>query len=162
MNNRCVSLAVLWVLVAAGCSRSTSPARAGQPASFDLYFVTLNPAHPPGEPIGCGDVLVHERQAITKDATPRSPLERAVRAQLTAKPPAGAINRVADLHIALRSISTHDGQATVVLEPFSMGGECDAPRVAAQLTRLVEQFKAFDRVNLMVGDRTLAQYLSLR
>jgi hypothetical protein len=147
-------------LALTGCSKSPPPTRVSQPTSFNLYFVTLNPAHPPGEAIGCGDVLIGERQTIADRTKTR--LERAVRAQLVAKPPAGAVNRLADLHVSLRSIDVDGRRATIVLEPFAMGGECDAPRVEAQLTRLVGQFTGFDRVDLMVDGRTLSQYLSLR
>lgn len=160
MRLRVAHVAVFCWLALAGCSKSAPPARVSEPTSFNLYFVVLNPAHPPGEAIGCGDVLISERQTVA-DHT-KAPLERAVRAQLVAKPPAGAINRLADLHVSLRSIGVDGRHATIVLDPFAMGGECDAPRIDAQLTRLVGQFAGFDRVDLMVGGRTLSQYLSLR
>lgn len=160
---RCALIGAFCVCAAAACSNQPSPARtAERTTSFTLYFVALNPAHPPGEPIGCGDVLVSERRTVSSAAPAESPLEAAVRAQLTATPPAGTINRLADLHVTLQSVNVAGRRATIVLAPFPLGGECDNPRVEAQLTRVTGQFHQFDRVEILVGSKTMTQYLSLR
>ncbi|MDE3156496.1 MAG: hypothetical protein KGN76_15440 [Acidobacteriota bacterium] len=153
---------VLAIALGGTAVRAGAPAQAARPreVAFTLYFVAMSPgpaAH--GETIGCGDVIVGHRRTA---ALSGSDLETAVRAQLTAAPPEGYTNRVAQLGIVLRSVRIDGRQATVVLEPFSMGGMCDGPRVGEQLTRLVRQFDRFDRVAIMVGDRTLARYLSLK
>ena len=155
-------IGVLCIFATAGCSNGPSPARTAQRAtSATLYFIALNPAHPAGEPIGCGDVLVSDRRTLSAGPA-ESPLEAAVRAQLTAAPPAGTINRLADLHVTLQSVKVDGRRATIALAPFSLGGECDNPRLEAQLTRLTAQFPEFDRVEVFVGGKTMAQYLSLK
>jgi hypothetical protein len=156
-----VGLVVLCFILVA-CSRA-APGRSAQHAtSFRLYFVALNPSHPAGEPIGCGDVLVSEGRTASGSGDGTSALDVALREQLTAKPPAGGVNRLADLGVRLRSVRISGDHAKVVLEPFSLGGECDNPRVEAQLTHVAGQFDAFRHVNIYVGDQPLADYLSLR
>ncbi len=131
----------------------------GRPVSVELFFVAVSPTKVQGETFGCGDVLVSRQRT---EPFVGSTLESAVRAQLTAAPPKGLVNSVAALHIELRSVTIDDRDATVTLEPFSIGGACDNPRIEEQLTRVVDQFGAFHRIDIMVGDRTLAQYLSLK
>ncbi len=130
----------------------------GRPVSVELFFVAVSPTKVQGETFGCGDVLVSRQRT---EPFVGSTLESASR-EATAAPPKGLVNSVAALHIELRLVTIDDRDATVTLEPFSIGGACDNPRIEEQLTRVVDQFGAFHRIDIMVGDCTLAQYLSLK
>lgn len=164
MEQKAIRRFLIALAVAASPGGVTAGAQArahptGRPVSVELFFVGVGPTKVQGETFGCGDGLV-SRQRV--EPFVRSALETAVRAQLSVPAPRGLVNRVAELHIKLRSVTIDGRDAIVTLEPFSIGGACDNPRIEEQLTRVIGQFGAFHRIDIMVGDRTLARYLSLK
>jgi hypothetical protein len=117
-----------------------------------------------GAAIGCGDSLI----AYTPPGFLNTdPLEASVR-ELLAIPlqpatPVGAYNALGRSSLRVASIGIGDGSATVALVgTLRLGGVCDGPRVAAQLTATVTQFPQIRQARITINGVALGKVLALQ
>lgn len=138
-------------------------------ATRSLTFIAMGDDGARGAPIGCGDSAV----TVPHTTTTIAPLGEVYRAELAAsgtRDSRGEHYRDTELYNALYRSDLHyegadidDGHADVDLTgTLRMGGECDIPRVRAQLTRPALQFGNVDSVTVRIDGQELDGMLSLR
>lgn len=141
------------------------PALPGQPnpdasAGKPVYFVAVDDGGTTGVRFGCNDSLV----AVYHPASPQEePLQASLRTLLGDDSPAGLYNALEDS--TLEYVSAYFDGTTVVVNltgSINPGGECDIPRVEAQLTHTAIAAVGAARAEIYVDGRSLADVLSLR
>lgn len=141
---------------------STLPSK---PQTVLIYLVAIGDNGASGEMIGCGDSLVGVEVAI-------EPTLAVLRAALTALlnlpgemtyGESGLYNALYLSDLQIESLDIVDRQAIIALSgTLVYGGECDIPRIEAQLTALALQFSTIDSVTIFVNDTPLSELLDLR
>ena len=136
-----------------------------KPQTVLIFLVAIGDNGASGEMIGCGDSLVGVEIAI-------EPTQTVLRAALTAllNLPAdmtygqsGLYNSLYLSDLQIESLDIVDRQATIALSgTLIYGGECDIPRIEAQLTALALQFSTIDSVIILINDTPLSELLDLR
>jgi hypothetical protein len=65
--------------------------------------------------------------------------------------------------LQLESVTVEAGKAVIKLTgSLTLGGECDNPRVAAQLDATARQFPTVSELSIFINDKLLADVLSLK
>jgi Sporulation and spore germination len=153
--NSLPSVTVLAVL-------QTSPAPAQN--TVKIFLIAVNDSGQSGAPVGCGDSAVPAQIVIPPKA---GTLKAAVNALLSIKDQyygqSGLYNALYQSNLQLDSASINNGIATVSLSgTLSMGGECDTPRVQAQLEQTILQFPTVKKASIFVNGKPLQEVLSLK
>ncbi len=129
-----------------------------------LFFVATGDDGKSGAKIGCGDSLV----AVDRQLAPTTaPLTAAYRELLRLRDSrygqSGLYNALAQSTLDLARAAITDGTADVRLTgTLTLSGECDAPRIDAQLREVARQFPTVTRVDIFINDVPLATALSAR
>lgn len=134
--------------------------------NIQLYFVRLEDNGQSGELIGCGDSLVAVESDLTVGDDIANNLRLAYRALFEADPAdldeQGLYTAFTNADLRLESVSFNNGSAIVRLfGDYTLSGECDAPRVEAQLERIAQQFDEVNEVEIYLNDEILSDALSL-
>ena len=75
----------------------------------------------------------------------------------------GLYNALYQSDLQVESISLENGKAEIYLTGTMMlGGECDNPRVEAQLKQTALQFSTVQEVSIYINGKLLSEVLSLR
>jgi hypothetical protein len=174
-QRRIALVLTLGFLALTACNRGTAgqtgPAvdpdmpvlRAGEPTRKVRVFL-ISPADNgrAGHKAGCGDSAVPVEINLPR---PEPALEGALRALLAQKErhhePSGLSNPLYSSALELVRIERQGGEARVYLKGYlEMGGECDNPRILAELQETALQFSDVTRVQFFLEDRPLAEILS--
>jgi hypothetical protein len=135
---------------------------------YSIYLIALNDQGLNGKEVGCGDSVVPVVENSTKaTATNSELLNEAFNKLLSIKdknlPQSPYSNFLADSSLKLVSAEIKDGKAIVKLSGnFSLAGECDDPRVKAQLEETAAQFSDVKSVEIYINDKTLEEATSLK
>jgi len=135
---------------------------------YSIYLIALNDQGLNGKEVGCGDSVVPLIQNSTKTtATNSELLSEAFQNLLSIKdknlPQSAYSNFLADSKLKLISAEIKDGKAIVRLSgALSLAGECDDPRVKAQLQETAAQFDDVKSVEIYLNNKTLDQATSLK
>jgi hypothetical protein len=131
----------------------------------NIYLVAVGDNGVSGELIGCGDSLVPVQVAI-------EPTLGVLRAALTELfklegqadyGQSGLYNALYLSHLEIDDLAVVNGQATMKLSgQIVTGGECDIPRIEAQLRAIALQFSTVKQVTITVNGVPLAELLDLR
>jgi hypothetical protein len=113
--------------------------------------------------VGCGDSAVAVQVEIPST---QGILKAALVALLSVKDQfygqSGLYNALYQSDLQVESVSIDGGKASVYLTgTLIMGGECDTPRVQAQLEQTVLQFPTVTKVAIFINGKPLADVLSL-
>ncbi len=149
-------------------SPTTAPtAEATAPPSVDrvqIYLIALEDAGKSGPAVGCGDSAIAVEVPVEPTA---APLQAAFTALLSIKEQfygqSGLYNALyqSDLHVEQATVE--NGVATVYLAGTMMlGGECDNPRVEAQLLQTALQFPDVSEAHIFINGTSLEEALSLK
>ncbi len=117
-----------------------------------------------GLPIGCGDSAV----PVQVETPPtQQVLQAALVALLSIKDQfygqSGLYNALYQSDLQVASVTINSGKASVYLTgTLLMGGECDSPRVQAQLEQTILQFPTVTEVAIFINGKPLADVLSLK
>lgn len=130
-----------------------------------IFMIAVNDNGQSGIPVGCGDsavpvmVEIPPTQAVLKAALE---LLLSVRDQQYGQ--SGLYNALYQSDLQLESVSIDDnGKASVYLTgALKLGGECDTPRVRAQVEQTVLQFTRVKEVTVYINGKTIADVLSLK
>ena len=151
----------------------TAQAAATQPAGttgegldqVNIYLVAVGDNGASGEMIGCGDSLVPVQVSI-------EPTLGVLRAALTELfklegqadyGQSGLYNALYLSHLEIDDLAVVNGQASIKLSgQVVTGGECDIPRIEAQLRAIALQFSTVQQVSITVNGVPLAELLDLR
>lgn len=136
-----------------------------RPLTVLIYLVAIGDNGASGSLIGCGDSLVGVEIAVEPS---QAVLRNALTELFNLSPEmtfgqSGLYNALylSDLQIA--SVEVVESEAIIRLTgSLVYGGECDIPRIEAQLTQIALQFDTIDSVSIYVNDTPLAELLDLR
>lgn len=129
-----------------------------------VFLVAIGDGGKAGKAIGCGDSIV----AVERQIQPTSePLKAAYQELLSIHDreygQSGLYNALYQCNLKVDSVTLVSGKATVRLSgQTALAGECDNPRVGAQLTEVALQFPTVKEVTVFVNGKTLEQWLSLK
>ena len=131
---------------------------------MQIFLIGLGDNGKGGPKIGCGDsaIPVQVRVPYTQGVL-RAALDKLLSIKERNYGASGLYNSLyqSDLHV--ESLALDAGKATIRLTgTLSMGGECDSPRVEAQLKQTALQFSTVQDVAILLNERPLADVLSLK
>lgn len=136
-----------------------------KPQTVLIYLVAIGDNGASGKMIGCGDSLV----AVEVALEPTLSVLRAALTTLLNLPgemtygESGLYNALYLSDLQIDSLDIVERQATIALSgTLVYGGECDIPRIEAQLTALALQFSTIDSVTILVNGTPLSELLDLR
>jgi hypothetical protein len=129
-----------------------------------IYLIAIGDNGKSGPKIGCGDsaIPVQVRVPYTQ-AVLRASLDKLLSLKQRDYGASGLYNVLyqSDLHVA--SLALDAGKATIRLTgSLTLGGECDSPRVDAQIRYTALQFSTVQDVTIFLNDKPLADMLSLK
>jgi len=140
-------------------------ATSSKPQTVLIYLIAVGDNGASGEMIGCGDSLVPIEVAV-------EPTRAVLRAALTALlnlptdityGQSGLYNALYLSDLKIDSLDIVDREAIINLRgSLITGGECDIPRIEAQLTAAALQFSTIDTVTIYVNGTLLQDLLDLR
>jgi hypothetical protein len=129
-----------------------------------IYLIALEDNGQGGSPVGCGDSAIpvqfeiQPTQGVLKAALQEL---LSIKAQFYGQ--SGLYNALYQSDLQVESVRIDNGVASVYLTgSLIMGGECDAPRVQAQLEHTVLQFTTVTVADIYINGKPLADVLSLK
>ncbi len=140
------------------------PAATQAPQRVQIVLIAVDDQGVSGKPIGCGDSAVPVQVEIPPT---QGVLKAALQALLSLKVQyygeSGLYNALYKSDLQVESVTIEDGKATIQLTgTLQLGGECDNPRVAAQLEETARQFSTVSEVAIFLNGKPLSEALSLR
>jgi hypothetical protein len=140
------------------------PTDAPLPHTVQIFLIAMEDNGQSGVPVGCGDSAVPVHVEITPT---QAVLKAALTALLSVKSQyygqSGLYNALYQSNLQVDSLSIQNGKASVYLTgTLSMGGECDIPRVQAQLEQTVLQFPTVMQADIYINGKSLEDVLSLK
>ena len=144
----------------------TQPLSTNQASTQDMvkiFLIGINDNGQAGLPVGCGDSAVQVQVEIPPTA---GVLKSALAALLSVKDQyygqSGLYNALYQSDLQVESASIDGGKASVYLTgTLTMGGECDTPRVQAQLEQTFLHFPTVTAAAIFINGKPLADALSL-
>lgn len=148
----------------AGPQRYASASVSRTTVSVLLYLIAIGDEGKSGRRIGCGDSLVAVRRPIPPTT---APLTAAMRLLLSNHHrfygQSGLYNPLYHSRLRVQRATVVNGRATVhLVGTMSLGGECDNPRVGAQLRQTTLQFSTVHSVAIFINNVPLWKRLSLK
>lgn len=143
---------------------TAAPAATPAKQMVKVFLIALEDNGKSGEAVGCGDRAVPVQVEVER--TP-GVLKAALEALLAIKQQtygqSGLYNALYQSTLRVDGVAIQDGVATVDLSgSLLLGGECDNPRVEAQLTQTALQFSTVSTVAVFVNGKPLKDVLSLK
>ncbi len=134
------------------------------PQMVKIYLIAVGDNGVSGEMIGCGDSAVPVQVEITPT---QGVLKAALLSLLSIKTrdygQSGLYNVLYQSSLQLDSVKIENGTAMVYLSgSLLLGGECDNPRVEAELTLTALQFSTVKDVSIFINNKPLKDVLSLK
>ncbi len=134
------------------------------PQLVKVYLIAVGDNGVSGDLIGCGDSAVPVDVEI---APTQGVLKAAFQSLLSIKTrdygQSGLYNALYQSRLQLDSARIENGTATIYLSgSLLLGGECDNPRVEAQLTQTARQFSTVQEVSIFINNKPLKDVLSLK
>jgi spore germination protein GerM len=129
-----------------------------------IFLIAIDDNGQGGLPIGCGDSIIPVQVEIpTTQGVLKAALESLLSVKTQFYGESGLYNALYQSDLQVESVSIVDGIATVNLTGrLLMGGECDNPRIQAQLEQTVLQFPTVTKAEIFINGKTLADALSLK
>jgi hypothetical protein len=129
-----------------------------------IFLIAVDDDGKTGTPVGCGDSVVPVQVEIPPT---QGVLKAALVALLSVKDQyygqSGLYNALYQSDLQVESLSINGSKASVYLTgTVLMGGECDSPRVQAQLEQTVLQFQNVTEVAIFINGKPLVDILSLK
>jgi len=129
-----------------------------------IFLIAVDDNGQTGTPVGCGDSVVPVQVEIPPT---QGVLKAALVALLSVKDQyygqSGLYNALYQSDLQVESLSINGSKASVYLTgTLLMGGECDSPRVQAQLEQTVLQFQNVTEVAIFINGKPLVDILSLK
>jgi len=132
--------------------------------TVQIFLIAVDDNGQTGIPVGCGDSAVPVQVEIPPT---QGVLKAALVALLSVKDQfygqSGLYNALYQSDLQVDNVNIEDGKASVYLSgTLRMGGECDDPRVQAQLEQTVLQFPTVTEAVIFINGIPLAEVLSLK
>lgn len=145
-------------------TETQAPTDAPTRQMVQIFLIAVGDNGQTGIPVGCGDSAVQIQVEIPPT---QGVLKAALIALLSVKDQyygqSGLYNALYQSDLQVESVRIDGSKASVFLTgTLKMGGECDAPRVQAQLEHTVLQFQNVTQVAIFINGKPLADVLSLK
>lgn len=143
---------------------SAVPTKTLGPQMVQVILIALDDNGQGGPMVGCGDSAI----PVTVQIEPtqgvlRAALEKLLSIKDQYYGQSGLYNSLYQSNLQVQSVSISNGKATVQLTGSMMlAGECDNPRVQAQIEGTVMQFPTVTSADIFINGKTLAEALSLK
>jgi hypothetical protein len=146
-------------------TNTQAPFAVSSPQMVKIFVIAVDDNGKTGVPVGCGDsavpvqVEIHPTQGV---------LKAALQALLSVKGQyygqSGLYNALyrSDLQVESASIDNNGNASVYLTGRLVMGGECDTPRVQAQVEQTVLQFPIVKDVAIFINGEPLADVISLK
>lgn len=133
-------------------------------AKVKVYYIALEDNGVSGAPVGCGDSAVPVEFVVDFGKEPMTyAYEKLLYEHERTIGESGLYNALYQSDLTVKSAEIKDGKAIVALEgTLMLGGECDNPRVQAQLEMIPAQFADVTSVEITINGKSLAEALSLK
>lgn len=134
------------------------------PQFVQIYLIGIDDNGQGGQLVGCGDsaISVSVEVAPTKEVL-RASLEKLLSIKDQFYGQSGLYNALYQSDLQIEHIALDNGKAEINLTgTMLLGGECDNPRVEAQLTSTVLQFSTITEVSITINGVPLKDVLSLK
>lgn len=138
----------------------TAPAK----TTLQIYLVAIGDGGKSGQKIGCGDSLVPVKVEVPYTlGVLRTALNKLLSIKDQYYGQSGLYDALYQSDLQVNNVVIQNGKALVYLTgTMTLGGECDNPRVEAQLTQIALQFSTVQEVQVYIKDKTLEEALSLK
>jgi spore germination protein GerM len=141
-----------------------SPTDAPTQHTVQIFLIAVDDNGQTGTSVGCRDSAVPVQVEIPPT---QGVLKAALAALFSVRDQyygqSGLYNALYQSDLQVESVSIDSGKASVYLTgTLQMGGECDSPRVQAQLEQTVLQFSTVTEVAIFINGNPLADVLSLK
>jgi hypothetical protein len=148
----------------AATSAQAAPSPAAAQTTVQVFLIAVGDNGQSGNLIGCGDSAIPVQVAIP--AT-EGVLRAALQALFSVKDQyygqSGLYNALYQSDIQVGTVTIESGTAIINLTgTLGLGGECDNPRVEAQIEQTAFQFPTVKRVLVFLNGRALEDVLSLK
>ena len=145
-------------------SKTMIPTDLPTQSMVQIFLIAVDDNGQTGTPVGCGDSVVPVQVEIPPT---QGVLKAALVALLSVKDQyygqSGLYNALYQSDLQVESLSINGSKASVYLTgTLLMGGECDSPRVQAQLEQTVLQFQNVTQVAIFINGKPLVDILSLK
>jgi hypothetical protein len=129
-----------------------------------IYLIGLEDNGQGGSPVGCGDSTIPVQVEITPtQGVLKAALEKLLSIKDQYYGQSGLYDALYQSDLQVESVTIEAGKTTVNLTgSLILGGECDDPRVQAQLEKTVLQFPSVTSADIFINGKTLAEALSLK
>jgi sporulation and spore germination protein len=136
--------------------------RSGGFTRVKIFLIAMNDNGKSGPLVGCGDSVIGVDREIPPTVAPlTAALNQLFSLHDQFYGQSGLYNALYQSHLAISSVAIVGGRATIRLTgQLSLGGECDDPRVDAQITQTALQFSTVHAVDVFVNGIPLKQLLS--
>jgi Sporulation and spore germination len=134
------------------------------PQMVEIYLIALEDNGQSGLQIGCGDsaVAVQVPISATKEVL-KAAMQALISLEVQYYGQSGLYNALYQSDLQLEGVNIKDGVAIIELSgSLQMGGECDSPRVEAQINQTALQFATVRDVSVSLNGRPLQDVLSLK
>lgn len=129
-----------------------------------VFLMDIDPNNTGADVVGCGDHMAYLEYDMSAS---QDPVYDTLAELLTLNPndyaASGYYNSLQNAQLTVNSLSVNNGVAEVYLNgTLSLGGECDNPRVVAQLEKTLLQFPNIQSTEIYINNTPLQQYISLQ
>lgn len=142
-----------------------TPQNGGTSTQFvQIFLIAIDDNGQGGVPVGCGDSAIPVQVEIPNtQGVLKATLESLLAVKTQSYGESGLYNALYQSDLRVENVSITYGIATINLTgTLLMGGECDNPRIQAQLEQTVLQFPTVSKVEIFINGKSLADALSLK
>jgi len=149
---------------AAAVPTETLATAAGAEQQVKIFLIAVDDNGRSGKQVGCGDSVVAVMVPISQTVEVlKAALEALLAVQTQFYGESGLYNALYQSDLQLESVTIEQGIAQIRLTgTLALGGECDSPRVEAQLTETAMQFPTVKGVKVTLNEEPLQNVLSLK
>ena len=132
------------------------------PPVIKLFLIAVDDNGKNGEKIGCNDSVVPvDKEISSTTVLLTSALNELLAIKEKDYQKTGYYSALYQSDLKLDGVTVKNGLATIKLSgTLRLGGECDNPRVKAQLTQTALQFDTVDRVETLINGRPIKEMLT--
>jgi hypothetical protein len=129
-----------------------------------MFLIAMGDNGQSGQVVGCGDSLIPVNIDVPyTQGVLRAALERLLATKEQFYGQSGLYNALYQSNLRIDELKIQDGEAIVQLSGQAvLGGECDTPRLIAQIEATAMQFSTVQRVSVFLNGEPIRTALSLR
>ncbi len=129
-----------------------------------VFLIALEDGGKSGPAVGCGDSVVPVAVMLPRtEGVLRAALEKLLSMKDQFLGESGLYNALYQSDLRVDGVRIEDGKAVIELSgTLQQGGECDSPRIQAQLEQTALQFSTVKSTAIFINGKPLEDVLSLR